>query len=98
MNVTHNAVCANCGKHFEWHNFSEVWQAVTNGKQVLCCSMACSIATIRAEIERLKSLSAYQQRVAQNGQGCAVDLPSACPACGTLVEESEHDPTCPLFT
>lgn len=24
--------------------------------------------------------------------------PSACPACGTLLQEAEHDPTCPLFT
>ncbi len=26
------------------------------------------------------------------------DPPSACPACGTLPEEVEHDPTCPLAT
>lgn len=26
------------------------------------------------------------------------NLPSACPACGTLPEEAEHDPTCPLAT
>jgi hypothetical protein len=28
----------------------------------------------------------------------APDLPTACPACGTLPEEIEHDPTCPLAT
>ena len=28
----------------------------------------------------------------------ALDLPTACPACGTLPEEAEHDPTCPLAT
>lgn len=66
MNETHNATCANCGKEFVWKYYSEVWQAVRNGKVVLCCSMACSITVIRAEIERLKSLSAYQQREAQN--------------------------------
>ena len=26
------------------------------------------------------------------------DPPSACPACGTLPEEAEHDPTCPLVS
>jgi hypothetical protein len=28
----------------------------------------------------------------------AADERGACPACGTLPEEPEHDPTCPLFT
>lgn len=28
----------------------------------------------------------------------APDPPAACPACGTLLEEDEHDPTCPLIT
>ena len=31
-------------------------------------------------------------------QSVHTDPPSACPACGTLAEEPEHDPTCPLAT
>jgi hypothetical protein len=43
--------------------------------------------------------SAKQYAIRQAAeQAGAVDLPKACPACGTLPEEMEHDPTCPLLT
>lgn len=29
--------------------------------------------------------------------GGEAKMPEACPACGTLLTESIHDPTCPLF-